>query len=306
MIEKELESLVNDEFLDRNARKGYDSERQMAFYLRRKFFENPDVHVLNNLYIKTVDGKGYFQIDHLIVTKYCFIVVESKTCNSHLRFDKNQQWSCFKEKEKKWIGIKSPMMQAEMQGDALRAVLQENREALRVRLRNRQGGFLTLPIHTLVAISDSGIIDYSTCNEEYCKNVLKADLIPNRILEIYDSYKNRDTVKNMLFDKDPSYVLPDEDVNKTIQFIKELHHVKPVYREVKDVKIPLCTVCKRTLLICYNRMSRQYELLCKGCGSVKQMNFKCTKCKGFLNIRKFNESFVVSCENCDSYGKLIG
>lgn len=126
MIEKELENLVNDDFLDKKSRKGYDSEHQMAFYLQRKFFDNPEIHVLNNLYIKTVNDKGCFQIDHLVVTKYCFIIVESKTCNSHLRFDENLQWSCFEQSKNKWIGTKSPMVQAEMQGDALRKVLQEN------------------------------------------------------------------------------------------------------------------------------------------------------------------------------------
>ena len=99
MIDKELEPLVNDDFLDKNQKKGYESEKKMAFYLHRKFFDNQDVHVLNNLYIKTIDGKGYFQIDHLIVTKYCFIIIESKTCNSHLKFDQHLQWSCFRQVE---------------------------------------------------------------------------------------------------------------------------------------------------------------------------------------------------------------
>lgn len=306
MIRKELETLVNEEFLNRNAKKGYESERQMAFYLHRKFFENQDIHVLNNLYIKTLDGKGFFQIDHLIVTKYCFVIVESKTCNSHLRFDKNLQWSCFQQTTNKWIGTKSPMVQAEMQGDALRSVLQENRMALRGRFLNKQGGFLNMPIHTLVAISDSGIIDYSSGNEEYCTNVLKADLIPGRILEIYNSYKNRDTVKNFLLDKDPSYVLPAEDLEKTVQYIISLHHVKPVYRKIEEIQIPTCEACKGIYSIAYNNTLKQYELLCKGCGTVKQMNHKCPKCQGDLKIHKLNNTFVVGCEKCDIYGKLIG
>lgn len=305
MIRKELEPIVNEEFLDRNSRKGYESERQMAFYLHRKFFDNSEIHVINNLYIKALDGKGFFQIDHLIATKYCFIVVESKTCNSHLRFDKNLQWSCFQQTSNKWIGTKSPMVQAEMQGDALRSVLQENRVALRSHFLNKQGGFLTMPIHTLVAISDSGIIDYSTSNEEYCKNVLKADLIPGRILEIYDSYKNRDTVKNFLLDKDPGYVLPAKDLEKTIQFIISLHHVKPVYRKIEEVPIPACEACKKRYSIEYNPALKHYELLCKGCGFIKQMNYKCSKCQGVLKIRKLNNTFVVGCRKCDTYGKLI-
>lgn len=177
---------------------------------------------------------------------------------------------------------------------------------MRSRLLGVQGGFKALPIHTLVAFSDSGIIDYSTSNEEYCKNVLKADLIPNRVLEIYESYKKRDTVKNFLLDKEPGYVLPEEDVNKIIQYIKNLHHVKPVYRNVEAVKTPSCPACKKTHSICYNKISKRYELLCQSCGTVKQMNFKCPKCKGNLKIQRFNETFVVGCEKCDTYGKLIG
>ena len=304
MIDKELEPLVNDDFLDKNQKKGYESEKKMEFYLQRKFFDNQDIHILNNLYIKTVDSKGYFQIDHLVVTKYCFIIVESKTCNSHLKFDQHLQWSRFRQMEKKLVGIKSPMKQAEMQGDALRKVLQEKRLELRQKFLYMQGGFLHLPIHTLVAISDSGIIDYCSENEDYCKNVLKADLIPNRILEIYDSYKKRDSVKNFLLNREPGYVLPDEDVEKTIQYIVSLHRVKPVYRKVEEVKIPICDVCKKAYAIQYNGITKQYELICKECGSVRKMNFKCQKCQGELKIHKYKETFIVGCEQCDNYGRL--
>ena len=305
MIDKELEPLVNENFLDKNQTKGYNSEKKMEFYLQRKFFDNQEIHILNNLHIKTIDGKGYFQIDHLVVTKYCFVIVESKTCNSHLKFDSHFQWSCFKQTEQKWVGMKSPMKQAEMQGDALRKVLQENRLELRQKFLFMQGGFLNLPIYSLVAISDSGIIDYCSENKNYCANVLKADLIPNRILEIYESYKNKESVKNFLLDKNPDYVLPDEDLKKTIQYIISLHHVKPAYREIECVKIPICDTCKKTYSIQYDRISKQYELVCKECGTIKKMNFKCQKCRGKLKIHKYNESFVVGCDQCDNYGKLI-
>lgn len=305
MIDKELEPLVNVDFLDRNQAKGYKSEQKMEFYLQRKFFDNPEIHVLNNLYIKTIDGKGCFQIDHLVVTKYCFLIIESKTCNSHLKFDQHLQWSCYRQTEQKWVGMKSPMKQAEMQGDALRKVLQEKRLELRHKFMLMQGGFLTLPIHTLVAISDSGIIDYCTENENYCRNVLKADLIPNRILEIYESYKKRDSVKNYLLDRNPDYILPDEDIKKVIEYIIDIHRIKPVYREIEDVKIPICDTCRKSYTIHYNGSSKQYELVCKECGSVKKLNFKCQKCQGELKIHKYNETFVVGCEQCDNYGKLI-
>ncbi len=305
MIVKELENLVNDEFLDCRSKKGYKSEKQMAFYLQRKFFDNQEIYVLNNLYIKTVNDKGCFQIDHLVVTKYCFIVIESKTCNTHLKFDENLQWSVFEQKEQKWIGTKSPMMQAEMQGDALRKLLQDNRENLRQKWLNKQGGFLTMPIHTLVAISDSGIIDYPPNSGDYCKNVLKADLIPNRILEINETYKNRDTFKNVLLNRDPTYILPEEDLEKTIRYIVGLHHVKPVYREIESVNVPKCDACGQVYSVAYNSSLKCYELVCNGCGSAKKINFKCQKCGGVLSIRRYNESFVVGCEKCDNYGKLV-
>lgn len=304
MIKKELESLVNDDFLNKNQKKGYVSEQQMAFYLQRKFFDNPDIHILNNLYIKTLNDKGYFQIDHLIITKYCFIVVESKTCNSHVKFDEHLQWSCFEQSTQKWIGIKSPMKQAEMQGDALRKVLQKNRKELRSKFLFSQGGYLSLPIHYLVAISDSGIIDYSE-NKEYAKNVLKADLIPNRILEIYNSYKKRDGLKNLLFDRDVIYVLPANDIKKTIRYVMSLHHVKPVYRRLKDLKVPVCKTCKKTYSFVYNRSLKYYELICFNCGSAKKINFTCPKCAGMIKIHKYNESFVAGCETCNDYGRIV-
>lgn len=304
MIDKELEEVVNEELFDSRAKKGYNSEKQMAFYLKRKFFDNPEIHVLNNLNIKTVNQEGFFQIDHLIITKYCFIIVESKTSNSHLKYDDNLQWSCFEQTTQKWVGIKSPMVQAEMQGDALRKVLQENRENLRMKRLNMQGGFITLPIHTLVAVSDSGIIDYGESNEEYRKNVLKADLIPKRIVEIFENYKKSDSKINAILDKAPDYVLPDKDVDKIIQYILELHHVKAAYLKLEYVPLPKCEACNNSFGIQYNSRVKLYELVCKKCGQVKRMNYKCQKCGGELKIRMFNRIPVVGCETCDKYGKL--
>ena len=305
MIEKELETVVNDCLLDSLTKKGYLSEKKMAFYLNRKFFDNPDFHVFHNLNIRTVNDKGFFQIDHLVITRYCFIVIESKTCNSHLKYDANLQWTCFQETSQKWIGIKSPMIQAEMQGEALRKVLQENRVNIRKRFLNKQGGFLTLPIHTLVAVSDAGIIDYPECHEEYSKNVLKADLIPNRVAEIFDSYKNRDTKANIfIFDKAPTYVFPEEDIPKIIQYILSLHHVKPAYIKLEKVSLPYCKMCKEKLTIEYSLQNQCYESVCKKCGIIKKMNLKCQVCGKKFSIHKYNKFYIIGCATCDKYGKF--
>ncbi len=50
---------------DRFQRAGDEAEKQMAFYLRRAFADDPAVHIFHNLRLEAGDDAA--QIDHLLV-----------------------------------------------------------------------------------------------------------------------------------------------------------------------------------------------------------------------------------------------
>ncbi|MCR9115470.1 MAG: NERD domain-containing protein, partial [bacterium] len=62
---------------DKRQLAGFNAEKQMAFYLRRAFGESSDVFVFNDLRIVRNDEVA--QIDHLVLHRYGFAIVESKS-----------------------------------------------------------------------------------------------------------------------------------------------------------------------------------------------------------------------------------
>ena len=74
MILKETDK---KEHLKKFQKYGYNAEKQMAFYLKRAFQESDDIFVINDLRIEMNDDVA--QIDHLIMHRFGFIVIESKS-----------------------------------------------------------------------------------------------------------------------------------------------------------------------------------------------------------------------------------
>lgn len=70
---------------------GAKAEEQMAFYLRREFGSDPEVWVFNDLRFETESGDAA-QIDHLVLHRSGFILVESKSVTSKVRARANGEW----------------------------------------------------------------------------------------------------------------------------------------------------------------------------------------------------------------------
>ena len=104
---------------------GYDAERQMAHYLKREFGKRNDCFVLNDLRLTTDedDNDEVAQMDHLLVTRFGFFVIESKA--GDINVDARGQWI------RDGKGMPSAVIQAERQGKLLRELIQANREMLR-------------------------------------------------------------------------------------------------------------------------------------------------------------------------------
>lgn len=87
MILKETDE---KELLNKFQEYGYNAEKQMAFYLKRAFQESNDIFVINDL--RLVMNDDVAQIDHLIMHRFGFILIESKSVTSKISVNEHGEW----------------------------------------------------------------------------------------------------------------------------------------------------------------------------------------------------------------------
>ena len=123
MIIKELDTFYGKTPWDFSGRK---AEEDMAYYLKRRFYDRKSLNIINNLRFPYLDS--YVQIDHLILCRYGAIIIESKSVRNKVKYE-GEQW--FRLWDNHWIGMKNPVLQAKEQGNALIDLLCQNAEKLR-------------------------------------------------------------------------------------------------------------------------------------------------------------------------------
>lgn len=129
---------------------GDKAESQMAHYLMRAYNKSDDIHVINDLRLEASGDAA--QIDHLIIHRFGFILVESKSVSGKISINNNSEWT--RQYGNNAKGISSPIMQAQRQAEFLKGLLSANSKNLL-----RKSLFLTLDIKDfkfdlLVAVSD--------------------------------------------------------------------------------------------------------------------------------------------------------
>ena len=197
---------------------GADAEKQMAFYLRRVFAGDKDILIFNDLRYKD-DTDDAAQIDHLVMHREGFIIIESKSVTSAVEVNEYGEWTRFWNGSRQ--GMASPIQQAKRQIDFLRRALQAHREVFlkKTLLGLLQPGFKNCPFDVLVAISDSGTIKRSADYPE----VTKADMVPEKVREIIEKRKWAASLKNMKSDA-PKYNFTDEEMLKMAKFLTDHHY----------------------------------------------------------------------------------
>ena len=63
----------------------------MAFYLKREFTKDDDIFVFNDLRF-SYQGE-YSQIDHLILHRFGFVLIESKSIYGEVKVNAQGEWS---------------------------------------------------------------------------------------------------------------------------------------------------------------------------------------------------------------------
>lgn len=166
MILKELDSFCSK---DKYRIAGRKAEEQMAFYLKRYFKTAEDVFVINGLRI-WIDGDTA-QIDHLVIYPAGIIIIESKSVAEKIGVTNDLQW--MRQYGDKRSGMKSPIIQAKMQGKLITELIESSAKPAKHLIEN---------IAVLIAISDSGLIEWPDSGPIDC--VKKADQICEEIIRI--------------------------------------------------------------------------------------------------------------------------
>ena len=187
-----IKSYVPRTASDPRLKAGARAEKQMAHYLDRQFRESKKYFVLHD--IKLEFGGDNAQIDHLVVHPFGVAIVESKSVSTAVRLTDMDEWE--RRAGRNWIGMASPLLQAERQGKLLKALLR-TREAdlLDKVLGVAQGTFGHMAVDVFAAVSDSGIIERA--RKDQAPNALKADAIPAAIETAVTEYRRASSLLSL-------------------------------------------------------------------------------------------------------------
>lgn len=297
MIFKDLDPFTGS---DKFAIAGRRAEEQMVHYLKRFFGASQDVDVLNYLRIDLAGEVA--QMDHLVLHPYGLTIVESKSVAGSVQIKDDGQWIRWFNKQPQ--GMRSPVTQAQMQAMLLRELLS--------RTVKQKGFFDTVSIDVLVAISDTGTIQWPGSGP--LPEVCKADQVPDRI-----DAKMRER------QSDGPPVLSADHRRAIGQFLMSIH--KPLQEQrpqasaaarVEEQRMPdkaievaddadasprgslpakVCKHCGATdLEMQYGKYG--YYFVCKACEKNTGVKFACPACSAEGRIRKQGAAFFAECKSC--------
>lgn len=276
----------------------------MAHYLKRFFGSSPDIDVLNYLRIEL--GGEVAQMDHLVLHPFGLTIVESKSVAGSIQIKDDGQWIRWFNKQPQ--GMRSPVTQATMQGMLLRDLL--------ARTVKQKGFFDTVDLDVLVAISDSGTIQWPASGA--LPDVCKADQVPERILK---KVEQRHRGGAPILTAGHRRVIGD--------FLRTIHRplgaqpsgtgavtpggVSPAAEspapvvESGEFKAPTasalpaksCKHCSGTDVdIQHGKFG--YYFRCKACDKNTPIRFACPTCGAEGRVRKQGKDFFAECRACDA------
>ena len=301
MIVKDMDGAQSK---DKYAQAGYAAEKQMAFYLKRTFGEDPNVLVLNGIRISQGDDAA--QIDHLLLHEFGMVIVESKSVTTQVAINEHGEWTRkFNGTDK---GMPSPVLQAKRQGEFLKRYLEPHTEKLLKKLLGIQMKFDKMPIDIVVAISDTGIINRPKKFLDELDYVCKADRAVEKIQEIIKGYRKKENSVLSL----GAYILGKTARENISKFLIKNHvlanglvsaplqgQVKSKAEYIASRSFASCRHCNGTLVnVTYGKYG--YYLKCQECQKNTPIREKCPGCGKQLKVRKEKERFFLECKDCDT------
>lgn len=200
--------------LDKYQQYGHAAEKQMAFYLKRAFQDNEEIQVINDLRLE-MDG-DVAQIDHLVIHRFGFFIIESKSVTAHVSVNEYGEWA--RQFSSYTKGMPSPVQQAKRQADFLLKLLLGKADDLLRKRRLFRSPLSEFKFDVLVAISDDGVITRN--GDAEFPEVYKADQITDAIQACRVRYVKEN--KNLLSSK-VNCQLADSSINNIAQYLLSSH-----------------------------------------------------------------------------------
>jgi ssDNA-binding Zn-finger/Zn-ribbon topoisomerase 1 len=302
---------------------GDRQEKSVAFYLRRSFKNHESVFVFHDLNITY--GGEFAQIDHLVVYKYGFILIESKSITGEVRVNSEGEWS--RSYQGKWSGIPSPVKQVDLQLALLHELLAANVEKLLGKLFNKlQTKFGGRKWDALCAISSNAIIDRSQVTDAINGRMVKSEFVSDKVTEIMNLPSKLKAKAGFLLDDRAGFL--DEELDRICKFLlsvdKKTLELKaqsnapvqksaPVVLETKPVlATPMVVKQAVNQLLSCKKCGKQsnltgkwgkfgYYVQCSACETNTSLKVPCPSCKSSdVKNRKEKTKFFLLCAACNT------
>ncbi|USD36552.1 NERD domain-containing protein [Ferrimonas sp. SCSIO 43195] len=181
MILKERDTTHQDH-LNKQRQFGAKQEQEVAFYLKREFANNPDVLVFNDL--RFSHQGEYSQIDHLVIHRLGFVLIESKSIYGQVRVNNDGEWS--RSYQGNWQGLKSPLQQMELQELGLKRLLTDNADKMLIKILGLQTYFGGRQWDKLCAISSATMLQRESMPKAISNCVVKNEFLGKKLKELCD------------------------------------------------------------------------------------------------------------------------
>ncbi|MFP3977531.1 nuclease-related domain-containing protein [Marinobacter sp. KMM 10035] len=287
---------------------GEQQESQVSYFLDRYFGSDDNYGILNNLVIE-INGFNS-QIDHLIIYKAGFIVVESKSIQGSVRVNSLGEWE--RSYKDEWFGIPSPVQQAAVQIDNLKALLRENSSELLGKLLGLQKGFGGRQYKTVIAISSSARLDRDNIPTDISQHIVKTEFLVDKIKDLTQAANSG--LKS--FAKTEPRFTADE-MDRIYEFLKSYQQLsapvlksetKPAVRRTEVSEVPDCGLLKVSCKKCgeMEALSAQYGrfgyyVQCVKCSTNTALKHACPACgSGSTKTRKSKSDMYLDCQSCNT------
>lgn len=329
MIVKEMES---KNLTSPNTIAGEKHEKNVAFYLRRAFKDAPQIFVFNDF--KFTHHNETAQIDHLILYRFGFILVESKSIKGNVSVNKQEEWS--RSYRDKWQGMPSPIKQVQLQAKLLKDLLHEHRSELVGKLLGLQQTLGRRSWDHLCVVSSNAIVERESMPNSVSKKLVKSEFLVDVLIKVMDLKSDVVRTLNVL-DNRPAFngkeliairnflsnqclgnvkpenievsnvgVKPNQNTAKKTSINDVFHPPKAESAIEKNTRTLTCKNCNENKLLTPLSGRYGYFVKCQVCEANTPLKMPCGNCNSKkTKVSKRKEVYTLKCVECEQEELLL-